>query len=39
VVISLVAAISPAVIRVVPKAVSVLKRRSKSHTIPMQNIR
>ena len=39
VVISHVAAISPAVTRVAPRVVSVLKRRSRSHTIPMQNIR
>jgi hypothetical protein len=39
VVISHVAAISPAVTRVAPRAVLVLKRRSRSHTIPMQNIR
>ena len=39
VVISHVAAISPAVTRVAPRAVSVLKRRSRNHTIPMQNTR
>jgi hypothetical protein len=39
VVISHVAAISPAVTKVIPRAVSVPKRRSRSHTIPMQNTR